>query len=356
MKREAERERGGERGRERGGGGLKGSAHFALQILVPFVGVFALFFRLQLCSAVVAVGVQTAKYSLDVMREYGRQWEPCNWSQASSYLKPAWNMRTADVKACLWHRRSFCQIERMKRSCWSFSPPEIASRPPFSSCPKTVFPRCPLVAEPLIHPSPADLPAHYSRVLRSDKDRPAFQNPKWRLLDFWSPRPRLRSWQIDDRINRDRSTRRSSPRGRRWPDRVPCMVGAGWSSVWPGCCEKERNFLSFSLPPSLTDASFFFFLSTRVYFDRVFLSFFFFWWPFGSIRCHASAKQRMRAHTSTLCFWSWYVGSLNVQFDVLYVVWIGKDPLAQLPWTFKSAVCMKLSPSYIVHRAHVGCG
>ena len=32
-------------------------------------------------SGVGVVGVQLTKYSLDVMREYGRQGEPCNWSQ-----------------------------------------------------------------------------------------------------------------------------------------------------------------------------------------------------------------------------------------------------------------------------------
>ena len=33
-------------------------------------------------SGVGVVGVQLTKYSLDVMREYGRRGEPCNWSQA----------------------------------------------------------------------------------------------------------------------------------------------------------------------------------------------------------------------------------------------------------------------------------
>ena len=70
--------------------------------------------------------------------------------------KTVWNMHTPDVNACPWHRRCFCQIELVKRSCWSFPPPEIASLPPFSSCPKTVFPRFPLVAEQLTYPSPAD--------------------------------------------------------------------------------------------------------------------------------------------------------------------------------------------------------
>ena len=103
-----------------------------------------------MCSGVVGlVGVQSTKYSLDVIREYGRKGESCNWNQ-SSCLQRVWNMHAADVKACLWCRRCFCQIELVNRSCWSFSPPEIASRRPFSSCPKTVFPRCPSVNHSLI--------------------------------------------------------------------------------------------------------------------------------------------------------------------------------------------------------------
>ena len=48
---------------------------------------FFLFFRGCVCtdfrvySGVGMVGVQLTKYSLDVMREYGRHGEPCNWSQ-----------------------------------------------------------------------------------------------------------------------------------------------------------------------------------------------------------------------------------------------------------------------------------
>ena len=58
--------------------------------------------------------------------------------------KTVWNMHASDVNACPWHRRCFCQIELVKRSCWSLPPPEIASLPPFLSCPKTVFSKIPL--------------------------------------------------------------------------------------------------------------------------------------------------------------------------------------------------------------------
>ena len=80
-------------------------------------------------------------------------------------------MHAPHVNACPWHRRCFCQIELVKRSCWSFPPPEIASLPPFSLCPKTVFPRFPLVTEPLSYPSPADIPVLYSRVLQTNVGR-----------------------------------------------------------------------------------------------------------------------------------------------------------------------------------------
>ena len=170
-------------------------------------------------------------------------------------------------------------------------------------------------------------------MAESDKDRPAVQNPKWRLLDFWSPRPRLRSWQIDDRFNRDISTRRSGLRGgAAGPTACRARVGAGLVGAVSDWC---KLFFFFFCPPQCT------------LIESLFL-FFFFWWPFGSIRCHASAKQRMRAHTSTLCFWSWYVGSLNVQFDVLYVVWIGKDPLAQFALLFQ--ICGLHEAVVFVHR------
>ena len=53
-------------------------------------------------------------------------------------------MHRTSTRACPSHRRCFCQIELVKRSCWSFPPPEIASLPPFLSCPKTVFSKSPL--------------------------------------------------------------------------------------------------------------------------------------------------------------------------------------------------------------------
>ena len=55
----------------------------------------------------------------------------------ASDRKTLWNMHAPHVNACCWHRRCFCQIELVKRSCWSFPPPEIASLPPFSLWPKT---------------------------------------------------------------------------------------------------------------------------------------------------------------------------------------------------------------------------
>ena len=85
--------------------------------------------------------------------------------------KTVWNMYASDVNACPWHRRCFCQIELMKRSCWSFPPPEVASLPPFLSCPKTVFSKIPLISEPLTYTSPADKPVLYSRVLQTNFGR-----------------------------------------------------------------------------------------------------------------------------------------------------------------------------------------
>ena len=58
--------------------------------------------------------------------------------------KTVWNMHAPDVNACPWHQLCFCQIELVKPSCWSFPPPEIASLPPFLSCPKTAFSKIPL--------------------------------------------------------------------------------------------------------------------------------------------------------------------------------------------------------------------
>ena len=102
-------------------------------------------------SSVGVVGVQLTKYSLDVMREYGKlqTWRALQLIARLCETSMPW----PDVNACPWHRRCFCQIELVKRSCWSFPPPEIASLPPFSSCPKTVFPRFPLVSKPLTYPS-----------------------------------------------------------------------------------------------------------------------------------------------------------------------------------------------------------
>ena len=93
--------------------------------------------------------------------------------------KTVWNMHSPNVNACPWHRRCFCQIELVKRSCWSFPPPEIASLPPFSSCPKTVFPRFPLVAEQLTYPSPADISVLYSGVLQTNFGRSHPKNSNW---------------------------------------------------------------------------------------------------------------------------------------------------------------------------------
>ena len=93
--------------------------------------------------------------------------------------KTVWNMHAPDVNACPWHRPCICQIELVKRSCWSFRPPEIASLPPFLSFPKTVFPRCPLVAEPLTYPSPAHIPVLYSRVLQTNFGRSHPKNSNW---------------------------------------------------------------------------------------------------------------------------------------------------------------------------------
>ena len=88
-------------------------------------------------------------------------------------------MHRTSMRACPWHRPCICQIELVKRSCWSFRPPEIASLPPFLSFPKTVFPRCSLVAEPLTYPSPADIPELYSRVLQTNFGRSHPNNSNW---------------------------------------------------------------------------------------------------------------------------------------------------------------------------------
>ena len=45
-------------------------------LFIIFVGVFVLIFVVY--SGVGVVGVQLTKYSLDVIREYGRHGEPCN--------------------------------------------------------------------------------------------------------------------------------------------------------------------------------------------------------------------------------------------------------------------------------------
>ena len=97
----------------------------------------------------------------------------------ASDRKTLWNMHAPHVNACCWHRRCFCQIELVKRSCWSFPPSEIASLPPFSLWPKTDFPRFPLVAEPLTYPSPADIPVIYSRVLQTNFGRSHPKNFNW---------------------------------------------------------------------------------------------------------------------------------------------------------------------------------
>ena len=124
-------------------------------------------------SGVGVVGVQLTKYSLDVM--------PGSFVESlATDRKTVWDMHAPDVNACPWHRRCFCQIELVKRSCWSFPPPEIASLPPVSSCPKTVFPRFLLVAEPLIYPaSPAHIPVLYSRVLQTNFGRSHPKNSNW---------------------------------------------------------------------------------------------------------------------------------------------------------------------------------
>ena len=86
-------------------------------------------------SGVGVVGVQLTKYSLDVIREYGRHGEPCNWSQDCVKDACTGRQRLSLASALLLADRMI-----VKRSCWSFPPPEIASHPQFSSCPKTVFP------------------------------------------------------------------------------------------------------------------------------------------------------------------------------------------------------------------------
>ena len=91
------------------------------------------------------------------------------------------------------------------------------------------------------------------------------------VTNRWS----IQSGQIDATIG---------PTGRRWPDRVPCMIGAGWSSVWL----MQAFFLSVHHSVLWSSLSFFIY----------------FWWQFGSSRCHASAKQRMRAQTEDA---SWVV-------------------------------------------------
>ena len=83
------------------------------------------------CSGSTTYKVQPRRHEV-AQQTYG---EPCNWSQ--DCVKHA----CTGVNACPWHRLCFRQIELVKRSCWSFPPTEIASLPPFWSCPKTVFPR-----------------------------------------------------------------------------------------------------------------------------------------------------------------------------------------------------------------------
>ena len=56
-----------------------------------------------------------------------------------SYLKPVWNIDAADVQACPWHRRCFSQVELVKRSCWSFTPSEIASLSRFRHAQRLFF-------------------------------------------------------------------------------------------------------------------------------------------------------------------------------------------------------------------------
>ena len=110
------------------------------------------------------------------MKENGRHGEPCNWSQ--DCVKHACTARQRLSLASALH----LPIELVKRSCWSFPPPEIASLPPFLSCPKTVFPRCPLVAEPPTYPSPADIPELYSnsRVLQTNFGRSHPKKSNWK--------------------------------------------------------------------------------------------------------------------------------------------------------------------------------
>ena len=119
------------------------------------------------------VGVQLTKYSLEVMTEYGRHGEPCNGSQDCVKHACSGRQRLSLTSALLLPDRT------RERSCWSFPPPEIASLPPFSSCPNTVFPRVPLVAEPLTYPSPADIPVLYSRVLQTNFGRSHPENSNW---------------------------------------------------------------------------------------------------------------------------------------------------------------------------------
>ena len=136
-----------------------------------FRGCVCIVFRVY--SGVGVVGVQLTKYSLDVMREYGRHGEPCNWSQDCVKHACTGRQRLSLASAL------FCQIELLKRSCWSFPPPEIASLPTFSSCPKPVFPRFPLVAAQLTYPSPVDISVLYSRVFQTNFGRSHPKNSNW---------------------------------------------------------------------------------------------------------------------------------------------------------------------------------
>ena len=97
---------------------------------------------------------------------------------------PLWNMHAPDINACPWHRRAFARSNSGNGLVWvSLLPKSL----PFhrSHHAQILFPRFPLVAEPLTYPSLL-IPALYSRVLRTIFGRPHHKNSKWEGKIHWA--------------------------------------------------------------------------------------------------------------------------------------------------------------------------
>ena len=107
------------------------------------------------------------------MREYGRQGQPCNWWQDCAKHACTGRQRLSLASALLLPDRT------RETVLLEFPSSRNRSLPPFSSCPKTIFPRFPLVAEQLTYPSPADIPVLFSRVLQTN---------------FWRSHPKKSNW------------------------------------------------------------------------------------------------------------------------------------------------------------------